>query len=69
MENSYTFTGRCPSYKQVLKKVIELYGIYDEFDVSWGENCITIMRLNNQMIGTGWIRSISGSDLAFDITH
>lgn len=67
------FTGRKPSNKQVLAKINE--GInqgHDYIEISWGENIIT---LDKQLIngkreiwnGRGWIRNISGSDLAYKI--
>ena len=66
----YAFTGRKPSIKQVLKQVKE--GMRQNCRViliSWGENRIDIERSYNgaQWLGSGWIKSISGYDIAKDL--
>lgn len=63
----YDFTGRKPSLSQVIKQVKE--GIRQNarvIEVSWGENMITIQRIgyNQNWYGSGWIKGISGHDLA-----
>lgn len=69
----YYFQGRKPSNAQVLKKINE--GINqgnDYIEISWGENMLT---LEKQLIngkrdawyGSGWIRNISGADIAVKI--
>lgn len=65
----YEFTGRKPSNAQVLKQVNE--GINqgaDMIHISWGENRIEIFKglahKPDFLFGSGWIRNISGSDLA-----
>jgi hypothetical protein len=69
----YYFTGRKPSNAQVLKKINE--GINqgnDYIEISWGENMLTLEKqlINGKReawIGWGWIRNISGSDIAVKI--
>lgn len=74
-EYYFDATKRKPSNAQVLKKINE--GINegnDYIEISWGENMIT---LEKQLIngkreawyGSGWIRNISGSDLASKINE
>lgn len=61
----FYFDGRRPSEKQVLKKINEAINqCNDLIEISWGENMITIERTNSGWYGFGWIKSISGSDLA-----
>ena len=69
----YTFTGRAPSLAQVkahIKKA--LAGNHSWIQLSWGENQITLEKtLCNGYFGPwegqGWIRRISGDDLAREI--
>lgn len=66
----YDFTGRKPSIAQVLKQVRE--GIRQNcrvIQISWGENRIDIERSCNGLfwLGSGWIRNISGYDIANDL--
>jgi len=65
----YEFTGRKPSNKQVLSKINE--GIKENariIEISWGENMVTLERTRIgagiEWYGSGWIRNISGADLA-----
>jgi hypothetical protein len=66
----YYFAGRKPSIKQVLKQVQE--GIRQNarvIEISWGENRIEIERsvINKDWYGSGWIKGISGYDIARDL--
>lgn len=66
----YYFEGRKPSIKQVLKQVSE--GTRQNarvIEVSWGENMVTLQRIgyNEQWHGSGWIKGISGHDIANDL--
>ena len=66
--SEYNFTGRKPSNAQVLKKINE--GINrgeDLIELYWGENAITLDKSTGSWIGWGWIRNISGADLAVKI--
>ena len=63
----YYFEGRKPSIKQIQKHIDE--GIRQNvraIEVSWGENMITLYRIgyNEQWHGSGWIKGISGYDIA-----
>ena len=71
----YYFTGRKPSNKQVLAKINEGIKQGENYlEISWGENMIT---LDKQLIngkrdvwyGSGWIKNISGYDLASKINQ
>jgi len=68
----YDFTGRKPSVVQVRKQVSE--GIKKNASmilISWGENRIDIERSYNgtQWLGSGWIKNISGYDIAKGLNH
>lgn len=39
---------------------------YDAVHLSWGENLLEFELYNGQWIGSGWIGSISGQDIADD---
>jgi len=65
------FDGRKPSYAQIRKMVIaEFNAGYDTVDVGWGENWISLEKWTDWELkthyfqGQGWIKDISGSDLA-----
>jgi len=68
----YDFTGRKPSIVQIKKQVSE--GIKQNASmilISWGENRIDIERSFNgtQWLGSGWIKNISGYDIARGLNH
>ena len=68
----YYFNGRKPSIKQVLKQVSE--GIRQNariIQISWGENRVDLERLdyNQNWHGSGWIKGISGYDIAQDLNR
>ena len=66
----YNFTGRKPSNAQLLKKINEaINNGEDLIELYWGENSITLdkQRINGIWCGWGWIRNISGADLATKI--
>lgn len=68
----YYFEGRKPSVKQVLKQVNEgLRQNARAIEVSWGENMITLQRIgyNSSWHGSGWIKGISGYDIAQDLNR
>ena len=74
MMYDYFFEGRKPSIKQVLKQVQE--GIKqgaDMIHISWGENRIEFLKglshCPNTLFGSGWIKGISGHDIAEDINR
>ena len=60
-----TFDGRKPSKAQVLKKVRSAMAQGKKYmEVLWGENWIEIENVHGYWHGRGWIRNISGYDLA-----
>ena len=62
---NYTFDGKKPSKAQVIKQVNIMKEFNSlSFEISWGENYITIERFNGKFTGFGWIKNISGSDIA-----
>jgi hypothetical protein len=66
------YDGRKPSKAQVLKQVAE--GIRQNarvIEISWGENMVTLQRIgnNSQWHGSGWIKNISGYDVAEDLNR
>jgi len=68
MEYEYMFTGRKPSKQQVKNKVVEALktGACD-IEIMWGENGVHIEKWDTGLSGHGWIKNISGQDLAKEI--
>ena len=66
----YGFEGRCPSKAQVAKIAKAGMGSGANFiEIWWGENMIEIQKAyNGHWFGRGWIRSISGQDLAEELS-
>lgn len=67
----YEFTGRKPSVKQVLKQVEQgLKSSPEMITISWGENWLQLIKLwNGAYQGNGWIKGISGYDIATDLNR
>lgn len=67
----FYFAGRKPSNAQVLKKINEAINKgYSYIEISWGENMLTIERQSNKLWhGSGWIKNISGADLAYKLNE
>lgn len=64
---NYAFHERCPSYKQVLNKSIDLIKKHGECEISWGEHAINIITSpSGKLVGFGWIRKTSGDAIAAD---
>lgn len=70
-EYYFDATKRKPSNAQVLKQINKAINEGHNFiEIIWGENMITIERMNNKLwLGSGWIRNISGMDLATKINQ
>lgn len=70
-EYYFDATKRKPSNAQVLKQINKAINEGNDYiEISWGENMITIQRMNNKLwLGSGWIRNISGMDLATKINQ
>lgn len=62
------FDGRKPSKNQVIQAIKRgLSRGHVQFEIAWGENMVTLEKGRagvNQWSGWGWIKNISGSDLA-----
>ena len=71
MENvfDYGFEGRCPSEAQVTKIAkIGMKSGATHLSMWWGENMIEmVLGANGFWYGSGWIRRISGQDLALKL--
>lgn len=66
-----TFEKRKPSKAQVLAKVRSAMAQGKSYiEVFWGENWIELEKFNGYWHGSGWIRDISGTDIAvFDLNQ
>lgn len=67
---TYEFHNRKPSIKQINACINNaLKDNATTIQISWGENRIDIERSYNgaQWLGSGWIRNISGYDIANDL--
>ena len=54
--------------------IMRTIGIYleqghKELDIRWGEHWIEILRGGNQWFGAGWIKDISGDDIAKELNE
>jgi hypothetical protein len=68
----YYFEGRKPSNAQVLKKINEAINQGNKLiEISWGENMITLKKTGYSDLwqGYGWIKNISGSDIAYKLNE
>lgn len=62
------FTGRKPSKVQIMAKIKPILKTGETFiQVQWGENQITLEQLASGWLGYGWIKNISGDDLAREL--
>lgn len=62
------FEGRKPSLLQVKVAIFKaLREGYNMIEISWGENMLTIERNGVDYYGWGWIKDISGGDLANEL--
>jgi hypothetical protein len=65
MSFTYYFHGRKPSFNQVAKIVQQAVDIgHDQIDIHWGENWIDLTKSHGVWTGSGWIRDVSGGDIA-----
>lgn len=66
------FSGRKPSKVQIMAKLKPLLKAGETFiQIQWGENQITLERFgsNGHWIGSGWIKALSGDDLAKELNN
>jgi len=62
------FTGRRPSKLQINAKLKPLLKTSESFiQIQWGENWITLEKLASGWLGSGWIKGLSGDDLAREL--
>jgi hypothetical protein len=68
MPREIIFNGRKPSKAQVMKHVRGLVKDgWTDIHVIWGENRIEIENIHGYWYGSGWIRKMSGYDLAKEV--
>jgi hypothetical protein len=61
----YEFKGRKPSANQVYKMVMHAAKSgHEKIEIMWGENAIELWYEHNTWFGFGWIKDISGNDMA-----
>ena len=66
------YKNRKPSRAVIMRTIAEyLKQGGKEFDITWGENTISILWHANQekWYGTGWIKEIGGDDLAKELNE
>ena len=64
------FKGRKPTYKQVLTKATKAVREgADMVEIVWGENAITLQQTRTGLVSWGWIKNISGYQIAQEITN
>ncbi len=67
MKYEYMFVGRKPTRLQVRKKLMEALGMGEyDIEIMWGENGVQFAKWDTGLRGYGWIKNISGADLAKD---
>lgn len=65
---SYEFRGRKPSANQVYKMVMHAAKSgHEKIEIMWGENAIELWYEHNNWHGFGWIKDISGNDMALSV--
>ena len=66
----YVIQGKAPSLTQVRARAVSAVALgHDTISIQWGENCIDLEYSDcyETWIGQGWIRNISGDDLAREL--
>ena len=64
------FSGRKPSKIQIMAKLKPALKTGETFiQVQWGENQITLEQLASGWLGYGWIKDISGADMASELNN
>jgi hypothetical protein len=62
------FSGRKPSKVQIMAKLKPILKTNETFiQIKWGENWITLEQLASGWLGSGWIKGLSGDDLAREL--
>jgi hypothetical protein len=67
---NHNFTGRKPSKAQVLNqaKRLEKQGA-DFIGITWGENWLDLVLVDDYWHGSGWIKDIDGAWIARELNH
>jgi hypothetical protein len=68
----FIFEGRAPSVTQIRARVRAAVAMgHDTVTIEWGENCIELefSEYLDAWTGRGWIRKISGDDLAGELNR
>lgn len=64
----HEFIGKKPSKEQIIKRVLAAKGAgWRDIEIIWKENILGFHLYNNQWAGFGWIKDISGQDIAKEI--
>lgn len=59
-----------PSRALIMRTIgVYLENGHKDLDIRWGENWIEILRGGNHWFGTGWIKDISGDDIANELNE
>jgi len=62
------FSGRKPSKVQINAKLKPILKTGETFiQIQWGENWITLEQLPSGWLGRGWIKGLSGDDIAREL--
>jgi hypothetical protein len=70
IEVIFSHTGNKPSRKQVLNKVLAaIRSGASRIEVHWGENCLEFDTTVGIWYGYGWIKNISGQDMANELNR
>ena len=61
-------TKRKPSRALIMRTIaVYLEQGHTDLDIRWGENWMEIVKQNGQWYGAGWIKDISGDDIAKEL--
>ncbi len=64
------FDGRKPSYAQVMRAIgEEISKGHTSLEITWGENTIELWFTCKQWFASGWIKDISGVDIADELNE
>lgn len=61
-------TKRKPSRALIMRTIaVYLEQGHTDLDIRWGENWLEVVKQGNQWYGAGWIKDISGDDIAKEL--
>lgn len=69
MSTTITITGTRKPRRALIMRTIAVYleRGHTDLDIRWGENWLEIVKQNGQWYGAGWIKDISGDDIAKEL--